>query len=388
MNNLFKILEESKGAIKRRQNLTEEDLWSKHGAVIWKADRFKGSPSFYPVYRYKNLYSYSLLSLILFKGCLHLNPCIGRKVSKQDWLYLSADNTIDRKIVRIGGPLKSVFTIKDLDEFARRLSEALRHDISAVEAMNHGYTNIILCGGKDSLNLLLLPWKNPVVVASAQPNYDFVKTFITNNGLNYDLMPLEDHDNSLFDVEILINCCRNNLEHSRWGYHLVELSRTFENKVVFWKGQLGDTFMTPYWKNYIPHTKSITTYLLRIVSRLSRYCGNVLEKTNLLQRYFFRSLWYRGAMWQGAHMAFIRQLTNSLVLSGYHGPAVQKVISEVELKSAVQEDVRPLVGKYLYGRAVFYPDANPGPPSSKMRKGISHLGPFLKTLNSIHIPVR
>ena len=165
-------------------------------------------------------------------------------------------------------------------------------------------------------------------------------------------------------------------------------SQTFENKVVFWKGQLGDTFMTPFWKTYVPHSKTITKGLLRIGRALGNYPDSALEKTNLRQRYFFRNLWYRGAMWQGAHVAFIRQLTDSLVLSGYHGPAMKEVLSHVELKRTVQDDIRPLVGKCLHGREVVYPSTNPSPARSKMREGVSHLAPFLAALHSIHIPVQ
>jgi len=86
-------------------------------------------------------------------------------------------------------------------------------------------------------------------------------------------------------------------------------------------------------------------------------------------------------------MSIIRQLTNSLVLSGYHGPSMRKVLSRVHLHSAVQEDIRPLVGKYLKGGSVLYPASNPSPPPSSMRKGVSHSEPFLKILSEFGIPI-
>ena len=85
-------------------------------------------------------------------------------------------------------------------------------------------------------------------------------------------------------------------------------------------------------------------------------------------------------MWQGAHMSMLRDLTDALVLSGYHGPAVKDVVSQVDWKIAVQEELRPLVGRYLHGGPVHYPSTNPGPPLSKIREDISHIEPFLKTL--------
>ena len=87
-------------------------------------------------------------------------------------------------------------------------------------------------------------------------------------------------------------------------------------------------------------------------------------------------------------MSIIRQLTNTLVLSGYHGPEMQKVISQVDFHKAVQEDIRPLVGEYLYGSPISYPATNPGPPPSSIRKGVSHWEPFLKMLNQAGIPIR
>ena len=86
-------------------------------------------------------------------------------------------------------------------------------------------------------------------------------------------------------------------------------------------------------------------------------------------------------------MSIIRQLTDALVLSGYHGPAVQKVWSQVDLNRAVQKDIRPIVGKYLHGGTVLYPSTNPGPPPSKIRKGMSHFQPFIKALRSVGISV-
>jgi len=54
-------------------------------------------------------------------------------------------------------------------------------------------------------------------------------------------------------------------------------------------------------------------------------------------------------MWQGARMSMLRDLTDAMVLSGYHEPAVQDVVSQVDWKNAVQMDLRPLIGRYLHG---------------------------------------
>jgi len=174
-----------------------------------------------------------------------------------------------------------------------------------------------------------------------------------------------------------------NLEHCRWGPHLKEISNTFKEKVIFWKGELGG-HIKPNWKDY-----RYSQHLDRYISIINKFqkLQYVYGKSTLAQRYFYRCAWYFAAMMQGAHMSFLRQLTNSLVLSGYHGPAVRKVFSQVDLHSSVQEDVRPLIGRYLHGCPVLYPSINPGPPLSKIRKGISHVEPFLKALTSLGVTI-
>ena len=373
------------------EEVSEKDIWSKHGPSIWQAKRFIGSPHFYPVYRYRNYYSYSILSLIVLKGTLRLNRRVAQTVARTGFKYYSGKDTIDREITRVGGPPKHSFRITETDHFVREIAQAMREDAGAVESRHRGFTNIILCGGKDSLNLSLLPWRNPVLLASAPPNFDLVKTFVSDNGLSHDVIRLDDDDNSLIGHEIAVNCCRMNLEHCRWGHHLKEIAEKCGKKVIFWKGQLGDTFMTSYWKTYV-HQPSVFSELISRACRMSRGRGEgrlnqLLEKSTLTQRHYMTSVWNRGAMWQGTHMSVMRELTNCLVLSGYHGSEVRRVVCEVDLARAVQNDIRPLVGKYLRGRPVVYPATNPGPVPSSNRKDISHVRPFVETLSSVGIRI-
>ena len=390
MTILHEMLEREKRPIESCDDLSERTLWSKHGTIIWQADRFTGSANFYPVYRYQNYYSYSLLSLILLKGSLHLSLQAEKQVSSSDFNFYSGIDSIDKDIIRIGEPLKPEFRITDAETYAKRLAEAMCEDIVPIEKDHPGFTNILMCGGKDSLNLSLLPWRNPVIVASAPPNYDLVKTFMTDNNLSYDVIPLDDNNDSLLECEILVNCCRNNLEHCRWGPHLTKLSQDFGGKVIIWKGQLGDIMATPHWKAY-PYTHPPYGRIRQMTRLLGGGGGRMLrrwlEKAKITQQLAFKALWFKSAMWQGAHMSIIRQLTDALVLSGYHGPAVQKIWSQVDLNRAVQDDIRPIVGKYLHGGTVLYPSTNPSPPPSEIRKGISHLQPFLKSLRAVGISV-
>lgn len=48
--------------IKCVDELTEAQMWNKHGTVIWQAKKFVGNPSFYPVYKWGDYYSYSVLA--------------------------------------------------------------------------------------------------------------------------------------------------------------------------------------------------------------------------------------------------------------------------------------------------------------------------------------
>ncbi len=391
MGAITKLVEQATASIEHCSEVSERQIWSRHGSCsIWRAERCVGSPQFYPIYRYGSYYSYSPLSLVFLKGSIHVNLRVAEMVLRPRFRYYSGKSTIDREVVRLGGPRTPRAIIKDANEYARRMADALRQDARCVEADHPGFTNIILCGGKDSLNLALLPWTNQVLLVSAPPNYDLVKRFVAEHGLTYDVLRLDDSDRSLLDLEILVNFCRNNLEHCRWGPHLKRLADSLQGKAIFWKGTLGDRLMTPKWKKVgaAPRSLGYPSRLFKLLrGRGQSQFDRVLEETRLLERYFFKVLWYKSAMWQGAHLSIIRQLTDALVLTGYHGPAVQRVVQNVDFRRAVQEDLRPLVGKYLLGTPVVYPATNPGPPRSVIRQGISHAEPLLNLLSRYGIGI-
>jgi hypothetical protein len=204
-------------------------------------------------------------------------------------------------------------------------------DIQAVENANPGFTNIILTGGKDSQNLLLLPWSNPTIVASGPPNHELVEQFLAQNHITYELIELEDRDDSVRDEDVLINCCRSNLAHLRWSAHLRQLAADRQHRVIFWAGQLGDTFCTPYWRTYRVHGEGRRAPKSRLHRRLARYTSwltapmhHAFERAGVTQSKFFDALWRRGAMWQGTNMGIRREMTGCLWLSGYHGKAVER----------------------------------------------------------------
>ena len=142
--------------------------------------------------------------------------------------------------------------------------------------------------------------------------------------------------------------------------------------------------MTQYWKNFAYKYLLLTKPLRKRGTRPFRYC---LEKSHTTQRLTYRNLWTVGAMWQGSHNGILRELTDALVLSAYHGPAVQDVWLQTDLYRSVQRDIRPDVGKHLHGEMVVYPDKNPGPHPSVIRRGISDVQTFLTTLRTRGITV-
>jgi len=376
--------------------LSEALLWSSHEATIWKPQRLEGQPHFYPVYRWGELYSYSLLSLILHKGSLHLNPRAAQQASAPGFVYQSLGRkgreTIDREIIRVGGPLKPGFEIREPREFVRQLGDAMREDVAVIEARNPACTNVLLCGGRDSLNLLFLPWNNPVIVASAPPNYTLVREFMDRNELRFDLVQIDDLDASLLETEILINACRNNLAHCRWGPDLVRLADSLGGKVVFWKGQLGDSLLQPKWRIYSNGPDRLRQLQQRAAGLLGGHgeirLDRFFDRSTLRQRRYVRAQWTRGAMWQGAHTGFVRELTQALVVSGYHGPAARRVRGRVDLRYAVTEDIRPRLGEYLAARPLIYPASNPAPPLSAVRPGGAYLTQFLDALKRLGMAAR
>ena len=212
--------------IKHITVLNENIVWQTHDTLIWQADKFEGMPSFYNVYRYGDYYSYSILALILLKNNIKLNQAAIDRINQIRFANHPANYTIDSEIVKIGAPHKCCFDITDKDEYCALMADALIKDIAIIESKNPGKTNLVMCGGRDSMNLLLLPWKNPIVALSAEPNYPLVCDFVKNNNLNIEVRLLEEHqDDEALQSEILEACCRANLMHWRWGVHLKKKCR-------------------------------------------------------------------------------------------------------------------------------------------------------------------
>lgn len=259
-------------------------------------------------------------------------------------------------------------------DFAEAIAKAMCDDIALVEEANPGFENVVLVGGRDSMNLLLAKWQSPITVASSPPNSSLVREFIKRNGLDVKFIELDEFKDEALDDEILINCFRMGLQDARWGGQLRTIAKAMGEKVIFWKGQLADTFLTPYWQTY-----RSTIFERKIYRWANLIHFKLLDRSHLYQQSLcFETHWNRGAMWQGVHTAIVRELTDCLTLSGYHGREVISVLQHSDLAECVKEDLRPAIGRLLAGREVWYPSHNPGPAQWRWRAIANSIGSWVK----------
>lgn len=356
--------------VRTKPELDEDDLWLTPGPIVWRTERFVGAPMFYPVYRWQDHYATGPLPLIVLKGGLELDPSIARRV-RSEVRYLPTNATIDRHVKRIGAPMMSTHELADEAACVAGFAAATRADVARAEARHPGFVNVVLCGGKDSLNLLLLPWKNPVLAVSAEPNFPLVQQFVRDNRLAVEVERLDDRDASLLDSEVAHNACRSSLEHIRWSGELHALAARFERRAIFWLGAMADAFTTPKWRVY-----SHPSWLASL-RRLPGLRG--LSDTEAAQDFHAWTSYYRGAMWQGSCLSLMKGMTDALVLSAYHGPAMRALLARLDLRAVVR-DIRPQIGETLAGGPVVYPTANPSPAPSSFRRGHAGLDRFVAVL--------
>ena len=370
--------------------LTEDMMWSHHETLIWKADKFDGAPYFNPVYKWENYYSFSLLALIVKKGNMNLNTAVYGKVKDPNFLSLYSHEIIDKDIEKIGGPLKNNQSIHDPKEYMAKVAAAMTADIGDVEANNPGYVNLVLCGGKDSMNSLLLPWTNPVIALSAEPNYPLVCEFIKRNDLDIKVRRLEDvYDEEMLEQEQLECCCRMELSNWKWGMDLRKISNEFNKKVIFWQGQYSEILLSTDWKYMIWPRNRFNNFLGKLHRITSPYMPPIMRfwiGERVAPDSFIRA-WHFSSVKLGGHMAFIRALCSALALSPYVGPNMTKLFSQVNQARAVQYDRRAELGPAILGREVWYPKENPGPEISKFRYKAQNPDQFIKILQENGIKV-
>lgn len=372
------------------ETISERDIWESHGSYLYRAKTFVGDPFFYPVFRWRDYYSFSPFILLLKKGSLNLNSEFMRSLNNACGDVALPGNLIDSDIERIGSPPRLERTIKNDEEFAAVMAAAMQKDVERLERLNMGKTNVILCGGKDSLNLLLLNWQNPVIVYSAEPNYPLVRQFVESNGLGFETKCLLDiRNDELIKREISEAFCLVELENWKWCGHLTQISNELNKNAVFWKGQFADAFLTDYWRSYTSSTNRLYRLFRRIYRKAAHVAPLLFDPllSGIAIADYRKSIWERGAVLQGAHMGFLRSITDCLFVSGYHGPETAKVWTSADLRCVTGRDIRPLIGRVLAGKEVQYPFENPSPPASEFRKGRRTVEAFSEAVQSFGVKI-
>ena len=376
--------------VRHVSTLTENMVWETHDTMIWKADCFDGLPFFYNVYNYDDYYSYSLLALILHKGRMVVNQQAVDNTQADEFANHKGNYTIDHEINKIGAPHDCSYEIKNPVEYCKLVADAMIKDIGLIEAKNPGKTNIVMCGGRDSMNLLLLPWKNPVIALSAEPNYHWVCDFVKRNKLNIPVRKLSDtYDEAVLKDEVIEACCRANLVHWRWGVDLRQIANEYDHDGIIWKGQLGDVYLNENWKDFLtPYIEPQRT-VRRTYKKFSKFVPHFIHRFigHRFQEKVVNVIWEVCSGLQGGHMCFLRSLTDMLVVSGYHGPNMSALMRKVDFGEVCQTDLRPAIGKIITGDEVYYPKENPWPKPSSFREGLHHPDHFLNALKSVGVDV-
>lgn len=362
-------------------------MWQAHGAYIFQSESPPSiKPTFYPIYRYQDLYSFSILPLILCKNSFVINESFVSRYLGTDSDVAGADMTIDCEIERLGEPAVLDQSIKNRDQFASELAEAMQKDAQQIFDLNPGKCHYVLCGGKDSLNILLMDWRAPVVALSAQPNFPLVKNFVKDNKLDIEVQELKDHEPAEgLAREIAEASCLVDLENWKWTEHLRRISEAHFGEVVFWKGQLADVSLTDYWRSYTSSSNKLYKNFRKGYRKLSRLSPTLMDYIlfNHAISDLQKSIWERGAVAQGAHLGFLRSVCDALFVSAYHGPEAAEVMRKADLRRLSSADLRPGVGRCLLGRDVHYPSKNPAPSPSYFRTDKRTVAHFMEALESL-----
>ncbi|EKB48720.1 hypothetical protein [Cecembia lonarensis] len=363
--------------IKKADKLNIGDIWYDASADVFQSSRIIGEECFYPVYKWKDYYSFSFLNLLRIKGNLDLNPKIHLYLNNGIIdSYLPPEICVDKYIKRIGAPLKlQKLKITSENSFIEKFAVALIKDIRRLEDLYPNTTFGILTGGKDSLNLLLLPWKAEIVALSGDPNYQLVKEFCSVNKLDIEVKRLngEEYDSDDWIKKDTLFCCgRMGLRDIRWSKNIFEIKNEINSRnknFIIISGTFGDAFLTTKFKHYRAKWKNLLED--KIVYRFQ-------SKTKIL----YNNLWRGGAQWQAVNHGVIRESTNMLNFSAYHGKNVLEVLSQTDLEKVIDSDIRPKLGDYIFGKKVIYPNSNPSPAAWENRIKYSTLGFFLDTFKS------
>lgn len=366
-------------------------IWDSHQSLIYESKEIGEIDDFYPIYRFENYFSFSMLPLIRMKGTLAVNEDFISRFVESGSDVAEPQPTIDSEIQRLGQPIPFVQDISDRNTFCELLAEAINEDIRSICDRNPGKMNVVLCGGKDSLNILLADWREPVIALSAEPNFPLVKRFVEQNQLGIEVLRLDDPEPSStgFLREIAEASCLVDLAHWKWTEHLRIFSEEHNGQVVFWKGQMADALLTDYWRSYTSRTGGFYQFSRKTYRKLAKYfpiATDAIFASHAIAD-VERSIWLRGAVGQGAHLGFLRSICDALFTSAYHGPRTAKVMKRINLRVLATKDLRDDIGRTLLGRPVLYPETNPAPPASSFRRGARDVEKYFRSLESFGVRI-
>lgn len=372
-------------------SVSMDSIWSTHEHYLFTSEKIGEISSFYPIYQHETCFSFSILPLVLRKKRLLLNQSFVDRFLGGAGDVAQPAPVIDREIRRLGAPPQLRQEISDRSVFAEAMAEAMNADIRDVCARNPGKAHAVLCGGKDSLCILLADWPAPVIAYSAEPNFPLVRRFVADNGLEIEVKRLEDPEPSPEGLtrEIAEASCLVDLGHWKWTEHLRRIAMERNGEIVFWKGQMADATLTEYWRSYTHRTGGAYQYARKAYRKIARYMPGPMDALFARQAIadLQRTMWLRGAVAQGGHLGFLRSICNALFLSAYHGPRTADVMCRIDLKALAKDDLRPDIGRALLGRDVNWPESNPAPPASHFREGKRSLEAYLTALTACGVEI-
>lgn len=371
--------------------VTNTTLWSTGSNDAVSATYFACDSDLFPVYQLGDRYSTNPLSLVRETGELHLrrdyveqhhlqnNGCTFREGLADTRLRMFVRPIVGTEVSE-GSPIDDDIVRAKLEDLAESIERGVRNFEERFRDAHH----FIMVGGKDSLNLLLLPWQCPVTAISADPNYPLVKKFIEENRLDMKVIRLEDSAPRP-DLEMLHNFGRLDLEHVRWLTHLQQFVDSHPCP-VFWSGLVMDIVLKQDWRRIVRrHTGPFT----RPVQSLARNKAGNSRLLPLGPGYRLRlanEISTRCALTQGSWASTCQSLFDCHVLSPYHLPEVLPAMSHWDILG-VDRDWRPDLGAIWLGRPVIYPSSNPSPPNSTIRQPLNSATEFLRVVEESGIKI-
>ncbi|MDB4438562.1 hypothetical protein N9195_03140 [bacterium] len=349
-----------------KDTLLASELWGQFDTDVFECSKVVADESFYPLYRWKNYISYSMVELLRLKGSVTNNPHFDRFAHlNPSYPHLAPGVNIDSEIVRVGAPLCGRNkVVRTKDEFIHSAAVAFSSDLRTLEKRHEDSHFYVYVGGKDSLNILLHNWNKKITAISGEPNYALVKEFCEHNELNIPVIRLAGEESDTPDMltkEIIANCCRIDLAHVRWSNavkRIISSNKTSSNSVLL-TGAMADVMLTPNYEHYRPFNfnKQRPTVTERLISRINR---NVIGRT-MSDPTLFETCWTRGAHWQGVVHGIIRESIGVPNYSAYHGKDFLDLIAETQLSDVATEDLRQKIGNAICGKQILYPESNPSP---------------------------